>query len=163
MMMRMMKTATRLKNNNNCNDVDNDADRFDTRGSCLQARHGAVDGVVCSSHEDVGVERHSRPCPGGGDVARNEVQRMNASLIDSILFGGRRRTTLSSPTVGGWPWMDCLVRCLETDYVKGDGCDGGGSDQGNAIGSKGGNGILVVLRCLLSIASFVESKNAMTM
>jgi hypothetical protein len=70
---------------------------------------------------------------------------------------------LSGPAVGGWPWMECLVHCLEIDYVNGDGCGGGGGIQGNAVGSKGGNGIPVVLHCLLSIASFMESNNAMTM
>jgi hypothetical protein len=129
----------------------------------LQARHGAVDGIIHSSHEDVGVEPHLRPCPGGGDIACNEVWRMNALAIMGVLFGGGRRTMLSGTAVGGWNWMDCLVRCLETDYVKGDGCGGGGGNQGNAAGSKGGDGISVVLRCLLSVASFAESKNAMTM
>ncbi len=129
----------------------------------LQACHGAADGIVRSLHEDVGVEGHSRPCPGGGDIAPNEVRRMNALAINGVLFGGGRRTTLSGPTIRRWPWMDCLVRCLETDSVKGDGCGGGGGNQGNAIGSKGGNGILVVLRCLFSVASFAESKNAMMM
>jgi hypothetical protein len=71
----------------------------------LQARHGAVDGVVRSLHEDIGVERHSRPCPGGGDVAHDEVRRMNVLAINGVLFGGGRRTTSSGPTVGyglGW-------------------------------------------------------------
>jgi hypothetical protein len=58
--------------------------------------------------------------------------------------------------------MDCLVRCLKMDYVKGEGCCCGSGNQGGAVGSKGNNGILVVLHCLLSIASFAESKNAMT-
>ncbi len=93
----------------------------------------------------------------------NEVWQMNALAIDGVLFGGGRRTISSGPAVGGWPWMDCLVHCLETDYVKGDGCGGGGGNQDNAVGSKGNNGIPVVLHCLLSIASFAESKNAMTM
>jgi hypothetical protein len=88
---------------------------------------------------------------------------MNALVIDGVLFGGGRRMTSSSPTIGGWPWMDCLVHCLEMDYVKGDGYGGGDSNQGNAIGSNGNDGIPVVLRCLLSIASFAESENAMTM
>ncbi len=129
----------------------------------LQACHGAVDGVVCSSHEDVGVERHLRPCPRGGGVARNEVWRMNALAIDSILFGGGRRTTSSSPAIGGWLWMDCLIHCLEMDYVKGDGCDGGGGDQGDAVGFESNDGTTVVLPCLFSIGSFSKSKNAMTM
>jgi hypothetical protein len=126
-------------------------------------RHGAVNGIVRSLHEDLSIEHHLRPCPGGGDVARNEVRRMNATAINGILFGGGGRTTSSGPDVSGWPWMDCLVRCLEMDYAKGDGCGGGGSNQGDAIGSKGSNGILVVLHCLLSVALFAESKNALTM
>jgi hypothetical protein len=133
------------------------------KAHALQARHGAVDGVVRSSHEDVIVECHSRPCPGGGDVVHNEVWQMNASAINGVLFGGGRRTMLSSPAVCRWPWMDCLVRCLEMDYVKGDGCGGGGGNQGDAVGFEGDDGIPVVLRCLLSIASFAESKNAMMM
>jgi hypothetical protein len=59
--------------------------------------------------------------------------------------------------------MDCLVRCLEMDYVKGEGCGGGGGNQGNAVGSEGNDGITVVFHCLLFVASFAESKNAMTM
>ncbi len=49
------------------------------------------------------------------------------------------------------------------DYVKGDGCGGGGGDQGNAVGSEGDDGIPIVLRCLLSVVSFAESENAMMM
>ncbi len=88
---------------------------------------------------------------------------MNALAINRVLFDGGRRTTLSGPAVGRWPWMDCLVCCLEMDYVKGDGCGGGSGNQGNDVGSKGNNGIPVVMHCLLSAASFAESKNAMTM
>jgi hypothetical protein len=54
--------------------------------------------------------------------------------------------------------MDCLVHCLETDYVKGDGCGGGVGNQGNAVGYKGGNGIPVGLYCLLSVVSFERAR-----
>jgi hypothetical protein len=90
------------------------------KAHAIKACHGAVNGVVHSLHEDIGIERHSRPCPGGGDVARNEVWQMNASAINGIVFGRGRRTTSSGSAIGGWTLMDCLVRCLETDYVKGD-------------------------------------------
>ncbi len=83
--------------------------------------------------------------------------------IDGVVFDRGRRTTLSGPTVGGWPWVDCLVHCLEMDYVKGDSHGGGSGDQGNAIGFKGNDGIPVVLRCLLSVESFAERKNLMMM
>ncbi len=59
----------------------------------LQACYEAVDGVVHPLHEDVGVERHSRPCPGGGDVVRDEAWWMNALAINGVLFSGGRRTT----------------------------------------------------------------------
>jgi hypothetical protein len=124
----------------------------------LQACHGAFDDIVCSLHEDVNVDHHSRPCSGGGDVARNEVRWMNALAINGILFGGGRRTTLSGPAIGRWPWMDCLVHCLETNYVKGDGYGSGGGDQGNTVGSKSRNGFPVVLRCILSAASFGKAR-----
>jgi hypothetical protein len=88
---------------------------------------------------------------------------MNASAIDGFLFSRGRRTMSSGPAVGGWPWMDCLVHCLEMDYVKGDGCGSGGGNQGNTVGSESNDGIPVVLRCLLSVVSFAESKNVMTM
>jgi hypothetical protein len=59
--------------------------------------------------------------------------------------------------------MDCLVHCLETDYVKADGHGSGGGNKGDAIGSKGNDGIPVLLHCFLSFVSFAKSKNAMTM
>jgi hypothetical protein len=49
------------------------------------------------------------------------------------------------------------------DYVKGDGRGGGGSNQGNAVDSEGGDGIPVVLHCFLSVVLLSKSKNAMTM
>jgi hypothetical protein len=87
-----------------------------------------------------------------------------ASAIDGVLFGGERRTTSGGIVGGGRPWMDCLVRCLEMDIVKGYGrVSGGGDEEGDAVGSEGDDGIPVVLRCLLSVAKFAESENAMTM
>ncbi len=75
-------------------------------------------------------------------------------MVD-IIESKRKKHSWLSP-IG--PWMDCLVRCLEMDYVKGDGCGGGGGNQGDAVGSEGGDGILVVLCCLLSIASFWRAR-----
>jgi hypothetical protein len=65
------KTMTRQKQNDDCNEVDDDAAISIREAHTLQARHGAVDGIVRPSHEDIGVECHSRPCPGGGDFAHS--------------------------------------------------------------------------------------------
>ncbi len=36
-------------------------------------------------------------------------------VLEDALFGGKGN---SSAITGSWPWMDCLVRCLEMDVIE---------------------------------------------
>ncbi|KAL3799646.1 hypothetical protein ACHAW5_004517 [Stephanodiscus triporus] len=76
------------------------------------------------------------------------------AALDDVLFGGKGEGGIARR-----PWMDCLVRCLKMDVVEGKGGGGGG----DIVGPEGDDGIPIVLRCLLSVAKFAESENAMTM
>jgi hypothetical protein len=66
-------------------------------------------------------------------------------VLNDALFGEKGN---SSAITGSRPWMDCLVRCLEMDVIKGNGRGGGGNrgdGGGNASGSESNNGIPTVL------------------
>jgi hypothetical protein len=73
-------------------------------------------------------------------------------VLDKVLLSGKRNLSI---VVGSRrPWMKCWVCRLEMDVVWGnsDGGDSGNGDSGgggHAFGSKGNNGIPIVLNCLL--------------
>jgi hypothetical protein len=74
--------------------------------------------------------------------------------LDEVLFGGK--SNLSVVVGSGWPWMNCWIHHLEMDVVcgnsdGGDGGNGNGGGGGHAFGSKGNNGIPIVLNFPLPV------------
>jgi hypothetical protein len=73
--MTMMKMMTRSKKRQTTATKSTLTQTISIRKAyALQACHGAVNGIVNPLHEDVCIERHSRPCPGGEDVACSTCQ-----------------------------------------------------------------------------------------
>ncbi len=77
-------------------------------------------------------------------VMEEETIRIKRGLNSSMKVNGMGR-----------PWMDCLVRSLESES---SGSDGSGSSSTSAAGGGSNDGIGHVLKSLIYVAKFAESK-----